>query len=128
MVEGIKMTHSVDISGDRMAMWRLKDTAEKAKLELLSSNQTSIDVPYLTMDGDGVLVDATREFSRSEFEELTKPLFGRITELCLKCLDAADVSVQEVITKVPRIQKIVEEVPLSRSNCGYRCLVAMFIL
>lgn len=111
-----------------MTMWRLKDAAEKARLELASSNQTSIDVPYLTMDGDGVLVDATREFSRSEFEELTKPLFGRITELCLKCLDAADVSVQEVITKVPRIQKIVEEVPLSRSNCGYRCLVAMFIL
>ncbi|XP_058186282.1 uncharacterized protein LOC131303430 isoform X2 [Rhododendron vialii] len=90
MVEGIKMTHSVDISGDRMAMWRLKDAAEKAKLELLSSNQTSIDIPYLTMDGDGVLVDATREFPRSEFEELTKPLFGRITELCLNCLDAAD--------------------------------------
>ncbi|KAI8535902.1 hypothetical protein RHMOL_Rhmol10G0211200 [Rhododendron molle] len=70
-----------------------EDAAEKAKLELSSSNQTPIDVPYLTADGDGVLVDATRVFSHSEFEELTKPLSGRITELCLKCLDAADVSV-----------------------------------
>ncbi|KAF7129321.1 hypothetical protein RHSIM_Rhsim10G0141000 [Rhododendron simsii] len=79
-------------------------------------------VPYITMDGDGVLVDATREFSRSEFEELTKSLFGRITELCLKCLVATDVSVDEVITKVPQIQKIVEEVPLSEGTVAIGAL------
>ncbi|KAG5546497.1 hypothetical protein RHGRI_018622 [Rhododendron griersonianum] len=121
LVEGIKITHSVDISGNRMAMWRLKDAAEKAKLELSSSDQTSIDVPYLSMEGDTVPIHAKSEFSRSEFEELARPLFWKIRELCLKCLDAADVSVDEVImvggmTKVPRIQKIVEEI-FKKSPC-----------
>ncbi|KAG5546492.1 hypothetical protein RHGRI_018620 [Rhododendron griersonianum] len=91
LVEGIKITHSVDIFVNRMAMWRLKNAAEKAKLELSSSDQTSIDVPYLSMEGDTVSIHAK------------------------------NVSVDEVImvggmTKVPRIQKIVEEI-FKKSPC-----------
>ncbi|GMQ07640.1 hypothetical protein CsSME_00051758 [Camellia sinensis var. sinensis] len=123
MVEEIRKAYSVDVSGDRVAMGRLKEAAEKAKLELSSSCETLIDLPYLTGSEYG-LVHVNITLSVSKFEELVEFLIERIRKLCQKCLEAAHVDEQgidEVIlvggmARVCQIQHIVEEI-FMKSPC-----------
>ncbi|KAL7225037.1 hypothetical protein ACSBR1_020341 [Camellia fascicularis] len=123
MVEEIRKAYSVDVSGDRVAMGRLKEATEKAKLELSSSCETLIDVPYLTGSEYGpVHVNIT--LSVSKFEELVEFLIERIRKHCQKCLEAAHVDEQgidEVIlvsgmARVCQTQHIVEEI-FMKSPC-----------
>ncbi|KAL7225042.1 hypothetical protein ACSBR1_020345 [Camellia fascicularis] len=123
MVEEIRKAYSVDVSGDRVAMGRLKEAAEKAKLELSSSCETLIDVPYLTGSEYGpVHVNIT--LSVSKFEKLVEFLIERIRKLCQKCLEAAHVDEQEIdevilvggMARVCQIQHIVEEI-FMKSPC-----------
>ncbi|CAL5333003.1 unnamed protein product [Camellia sinensis] len=123
MVEEIRKVYSVDVSGDRVAMGRLKEAAEKAKLELSSSCETWIDLPYLTGSECGP-VHLNMTLSVSKFEELVEFLIDRIRKLCQKCLEAAHVDEQgidEVIlvggmARVRQVQHIVEEIFL-KSPC-----------
>ncbi|KAF7130662.1 hypothetical protein RHSIM_Rhsim10G0015200 [Rhododendron simsii] len=117
LVEEIRKVHSVDISGDQIAMMRLKDGAERAKLELSSSDQAQVNIPYLTGSEHGLVhVDIT--LARSKFEELVEPLIERIKGLCKRCLEAAHVteqSIDEVIlaggmANVHRVQQVVQEI------------------
>lgn len=117
LVEEIRKVHSVDISGDQIAMMRLKEAAERAKLELSSSDQAQVNIPYLTGSEHGLVhVDIT--LARSKFEELVEPLIERIKGLCKRCLEATHVteqSIDEVIlaggmANVHRVQQVVQEI------------------
>ena len=106
----------LDLSKDPMALQRLKEAAEKAKIELSSTNSSEINLPYI-MPVDGVPKHLVKSLSRSKFEQLTDGLVQRTLEPCRIALKDAGVSpsdVDEVIlvggsTRIPRIQEEVEK-------------------
>jgi len=111
-----KAEENVDLRKDPMAWQRLKEAAEKAKIELSSSTETEINLPYITAI-DNVPKHLVRKLSRSKFEQLADDLVQRTLEPCRKALkdagmDKADVD--EVIlvggsTRIPKIQEVVEK-------------------
>ena len=106
----------MDLRKDPMALQRLKDAAEKAKIELSSSNETEINLPYITAV-DGVPKHLVVKLSRSKFEQLADKLVQRTLEPCAKALKDAGMNkneIDEIIlvggsTRIPRIQQAVEE-------------------
>ncbi len=107
--------HNVDLRKDPMALQRLKEAAEKAKIELSSSSSTEINLPYI-MPIDGIPQHLVRTLSRSKFEQLSEDLIRRSMEPCKKALQDAGLSsseIDEVIlvggsTRIPKIQEEVE--------------------
>lgn len=116
LAEEFKKDEGPDLRKDPMALQRLKEAAEKAKIELSSSNETEINLPYI-MPVDGVPKHLVRKLSRSKFEQLTDSLIRATIEPCRKALSDAGMKaadVDEVIlvggsTRIPAIQKIVKE-------------------
>lgn len=106
----------LDLRKDPMAMQRLKEAAEKAKIELSSSTQTEINLPYI-MPVDGIPKHLVKTLTRSKFEQLSDKLIQRTLEPCKKALSDAKLSpsdIQEVIlvggsTRIPAIQDLVEK-------------------
>lgn len=106
----------VDLKKDPMALQRLKEAAEKAKVELSSSTETEINLPYI-MPVDGVPKHLVKKLSRAKFEQLTDDLIQRTVEPCKKALSDAGMNsgdIDEVIlvggsTRIPAIQKVVED-------------------
>jgi molecular chaperone DnaK len=106
----------IDLRKDPMAMQRLKEAAEKAKIELSSSTQTEINLPYI-MPVDGIPKHLVKTLTRSKFEQLADKLIQRTLEPCKKALSDAKMSpsdIQEVIlvggsTRIPAIQELVEK-------------------
>ncbi|HEX5170532.1 MAG TPA: molecular chaperone DnaK [Cyclobacteriaceae bacterium] len=106
----------VDLRKDPMALQRLKEAAEKAKIELSSSMETEINLPYIT-SVDGVPKHLVKKINRSKFEQLVDDLVRRTLEPCRKAVEDAGVStsqIDEVIlvggsTRIPRIQDEVEK-------------------
>jgi molecular chaperone DnaK len=111
-----KNDHNVDLTKDPMALQRLKEAAEKAKVELSSSNETEINLPYI-MPIDGIPQHLVRKLSRSKFEQLTDKLIKQTIEPCRKALSDAGLQpsdINEVIlvggsTRIPAIQKVVKD-------------------
>jgi molecular chaperone DnaK len=111
-----KNDEGLDLRKDPMALQRLKEAAEKAKIELSSSMETEINLPYI-MPVDGVPKHLVRKLSRSKFEALIDPLVQRTIEPCRKALKDAGLTpndINDVIlvggsTRVPVIQKVVQE-------------------
>lgn len=107
---------TVDLHKDPMAWQRLKEAAEKAKIELSSSQETEINLPYITAI-DGVPQHLVRKLSRAKFEQLADSLVERTLEPCRKALKDAGLStgdIDEVIlvggsTRIPKIQEVVEK-------------------
>lgn len=107
---------NIDLKKDPMALQRLKEAAEKAKIELSSSNSTEINLPYI-MPVDGVPKHLVKTLTRSTFEQLADDLVRRSMEPCKKALQDAGLStsdIDEVIlvggsTRIPRIQEEVEK-------------------
>lgn len=107
---------NVDLLKDPMAQQRLKEAAEKAKIELSSGMETEINLPYITAI-DGVPKHLVMKLSRSKFEQMTDALVQRTLEPCRKALQDAGLranEVEEVIlvggsTRIPRIQEEVEK-------------------
>jgi molecular chaperone DnaK len=107
---------NIDLRKDPMAMQRLKEAAEKAKIELSSSTSTEINLPYI-MPVDGIPKHLVRTLSRSKFEQLSDRLIQATLEPCKKALKDANMQpsdVDEVIlvggsTRIPAIQEIVEK-------------------
>lgn len=91
LVGEFKKEQGIDITKDVMAMQRLKEAAEKAKIELSSSAQTDINLPYLTMDASGPK-HMNLKLSRSKFESLVGDLIKRTIGPCQKALKDAEVS------------------------------------
>jgi molecular chaperone DnaK len=111
-----KNDEGIDLKKDPMAMQRLKEAAEKAKIELSSSSQTEINLPYI-MPVDGIPKHLVKTLTRSKFEQLADVLIQRTLEPCKKALADAKMTasnIDEVIlvggsTRIPAIQEIVEK-------------------
>ncbi len=107
---------NIDLRKDPMAMQRLKEASEKAKIELSSSTSTEINLPYI-MPVDGIPKHLVRTLSRSKFEQLSDKLIQATLEPCKKALSDANMSpsdIDEVIlvggsTRIPAIQEVVEK-------------------
>jgi molecular chaperone DnaK len=116
LVDEFKKEQGVDLSKDMLALQRLKDAAEKAKIELSSSAQTDVNLPYITADASGPKHLAIK-LSRSKLEQLVDELITRSLEPCRTALKDAGVSasdIDEVIlvggqTRMPKVQEEVEK-------------------
>ena len=115
----------IDVRKDPMALQRLKDAAEKAKCELSSAMETSIDIPFITADATGPK-HLQMKLSRSKFEQITAPLLDRTIEPCKKAIKDAGLSASEIdevilvggSTRIPYVQKIVKELFQRDPNRG----------
>lgn len=116
LAEEFRNDEGVDLRKDPMALQRLKEAAEKAKIELSSSTQTEINLPYI-MPVDGIPKHLVKTLTRSRFEQLADKLIQRTLEPCKKALADAKMSpsdIDEVIlvggsTRIPAIQDLVEK-------------------
>jgi molecular chaperone DnaK len=116
VVNTAKKDIGVDISKDTQAMQRVREAAEKAKCELSSSQQTDINLPYITMTDSGPQHIVTK-LTRSEFDRLTSELIERTLEPCRKAISDAGIKKEEIdevilvggSTRIPAVQKAVEE-------------------
>ncbi len=116
MAESFKSEHGVDLRHDAMALQRLKEAAEKAKIELSSSQSTEINLPYI-MPINGIPQHLVMTLTRAKFEQLCDHLVQRTIEPCRAALRDAGLSasqVDEVIlvggsTRIPAIQRVVEQ-------------------
>ncbi|CDN32723.1 Chaperone protein DnaK [Mucinivorans hirudinis] len=116
MAEEFKKNHNVDLRKDPMALQRLKEAAEKAKIELSSSTQTEINLPYI-MPIDGIPQHLVLSLTRAKFEQLADSLIQATIEPCRQALKDAGLSasqIDEVIlvggsTRIPAIQAVVEK-------------------
>ena len=107
---------AVDLRKDPMALQRLKEAAEKAKIELSSSSETEINLPYITAV-DGVPKHLVKKLTRAKFEQLADTLFERCLKPCEQALKDAGLKapdINEVIlvggsTRIPKVQEIVEK-------------------
>ena len=77
LVEKFKAQHGIDLTKDKMALQRLREAAEKAKIELSTGQSTSINLPYITVDGDKNPLFLDEQLSRSEFQKITADLLDR---------------------------------------------------
>uniref|UniRef100_A0A1B6LV37 Heat shock 70 kDa protein cognate 5 n=2 Tax=Graphocephala atropunctata TaxID=36148 RepID=A0A1B6LV37_9HEMI len=116
LVSEFKKEQGLDITKDPMAMQRLKEAAEKAKIELSSSLQTDVNLPYLTVDASGPK-HMNLKLSRSKFESLVGDLIKKTMAPCQKALQDAEVSKNEIgevllvggMTRMPKVQQTVQE-------------------
>lgn len=116
LAEEFRKDENVDLRKDPMALQRLKEAAEKAKIELSSSSETEINLPYITAI-DGVPKHLVKKLTRAKFEQLADTLFERCLKPCEQALKDAGLStsqIDEVIlvggsTRIPKVQEIVEK-------------------
>lgn len=116
LAEEFKKDEGIDVHKDPMAWQRLKDAAEKAKIELSSSQETEINLPYITAV-DGVPKHLVKKLTRAKFEQLSDSLIERTLEPCRKALKDAGYTtsdINEVIlvggsTRIPKVQETVEK-------------------
>ena len=116
LADEFKSEENIDLRKDPMALQRLKDAAEKAKIELSSSTETEINLPYITAV-DGVPKHLVKKLTRAKFESLADTLFDRCLKPCEAALKDAGYSasqIDEVIlvggsTRIPKVQEIVEK-------------------
>ncbi|KAK7067617.1 Stress-70 protein, mitochondrial [Halocaridina rubra] len=112
-----KKEQGVDVTKDTMAMQRLKEASEKAKIELSSSTQTDINLPYLTMDASGPK-HMMYKLTRSKFENICEKLIKRTVDPCLKALKDAECSKSDIgevilvggMTRMPKVVSTVQDI------------------
>ena len=125
LAEEFMKDENMDLRKDPMALQRLKEAAEKAKIELSSSTQTEINLPYVTATASGPK-HLVRTLSRSKFEQLIDDLVKRTVKPCETALKAAGISksdIDEIIlvggsTRIPSVQKAVEKFFGKKPNKG----------
>lgn len=117
LVSEFKRTDNIDLSKDRLALQRLREAAEKAKVELSSTTQTEINLPFITADASGAK-HFNITLTRSKFESLVNHLIERTRIPCGNCLKDAGISAKEVdevllvggMSRVPKVQEIVSQI------------------
>ncbi|KAF4553025.1 Heat shock 70 kDa protein-like protein [Elsinoe fawcettii] len=117
LVQQFKKEQGIDLSNDRMAIQRIREAAEKAKIELSSSLQTDINLPFITADSSGPK-HINSKMSRSQLEQLVDPLIGRTIDPVRKALKDANLQakeIQEVIlvggmTRMPKVTETVKSI------------------
>merc|ERR1719461_1319635 len=115
-LDEFKKENGIDLSGDRLAVQRLREAAEKAKIELSSTVQTDIYLPYLSADASGAK-HLNLKFARSQFEKLVDGLIQRTIPPCERCLKDAGLSKNDIseillvggMTRMPKVQDTVEK-------------------
>ncbi|HET6256134.1 MAG TPA: molecular chaperone DnaK [Puia sp.] len=125
LADEFKKDENVDLRKDPMALQRLKEAAEKGKIELSSSSETEINLPYITAV-DGVPKHLVKKLTRAKFEQLADSLFERCLKPCDQALKDAGISpsqIDEVIlvggsTRIPKVQEIVEKFFGKKPNKG----------
>ena len=116
MVKTVKNNHGLDLSGDKMALQRLKEAAEKAKIELSQTQSTSINLPFLSVTDAGPL-HFEETLTRAKFNELTSDLLDRLRDPFQRALKDAGLSQGEVdavilvggSTRIPAVQELVAD-------------------
>src|SRR6058998_604254 len=116
LIEEFKKDTGLDVSKDKMVLQRLKEAAEKAKIELSATMETEINLPFLTADQTGPK-HLVKRLSRAKFEQMCEDLFQRALEPTKKCLADAKKSPKEIdevilvggATRVPKLQQIVKD-------------------
>jgi molecular chaperone DnaK len=116
LVKEFKSKNNIDLSGDKMAMQRLREAAEKAKIELSSSAETSINLPYLTATPEGP-IHLDEKLSRAQFQQLTHDLLERTRQPFQNVIKDAGVSVGQIdqvilvggSTRMPAVTELVRE-------------------
>lgn len=96
LADKFKASHGVDLTKDKMALQRLREAAEKAKIELSSSQQASINLPYITVDEDKNPLFLDETLTRTEFQKITQDLLDRTKTPFQAVLKDAEISVDEI--------------------------------
>ncbi|KAI9344501.1 heat shock protein 70 family [Zopfochytrium polystomum] len=117
IVAQFKKENSLDLQKDNMALQRIREAAEKAKIELSSTVSTDINLPYITADQNGPK-HISMKMTRAQFEQLTKELMDRTVEPCKKAIKDAGVSTSEInevilvggMSRVPKVQEMVKSI------------------
>lgn len=115
MIDDFKATQGIDLSNDEMALQRLREAAEKAKIELSSATNSEINLPFITADATGPK-HLQLTLTRAKLEQLSDSLVQRTVGPCRNCMRDADISgVDEVVlvggqTRMPRLQEQAKEV------------------
>lgn len=116
LADEFKKDEAIDLRKDPMALQRLKEASEKAKVELSSSSETEINLPYITAV-DGVPKHLVKKLSRAKFEQLADSLFQRCLKPCEQAVKDAGMNISEInevilvggSTRIPKVQEIVEK-------------------
>ena len=116
IVDKFKSSSGIDLSEDKMAVQRLKEAAEKAKIELSSTPETEVNLPFITAV-DGNPQHLVEKFTRSEFDKITKDLVEKTREPVLKALEDAELTIADIdhvvlvggSTRIPAVQAVVKE-------------------
>ncbi len=117
LVDKFKAAHGIDLTKDKMAMQRLRESAEKAKIELSSSQQTSINLPYITQDAEKNPLFLDESLSRAEFQKITADLLDRTKAPFQNVIKDAGISVSAIdhvvlvggSTRMPAVYDLVKE-------------------
>ncbi len=117
IIEEFKRDQGIDLSGDKMALQRLKEAAEKAKIELSSTMETEINLPFITADQSGPK-HLVMKLTRARFEQLIDPILQRLRHPVEQAIKDAGVDakqIDEVVlvggsTRIPKVQDIVKEI------------------
>lgn len=117
LVTDFQQQHKIDLRKDKMALQRLKDVAEKAKCELSSARETEINLPFIVSTGRNEALHLQAPLSREKLGELTEDLIERTLEICVRTLEDAELSKDEIsevllvggMTRMPLLQTKVAE-------------------
>jgi molecular chaperone DnaK len=116
LADEFKKQEGIDLRGDRLALQRLKEAAERAKIELSSAQTTEINLPFITADQNGPK-HLVKSLTRAELERLVEELIKRTLEPCKKALADAGVKAEDIsevvlvggMTRMPRVRQIVQD-------------------
>ncbi len=117
LVDKFKAAHGIDLTKDKMAMQRLREAAEKAKIELSSSQQTSINLPYITVDAEKNPLFLDEQLSRAEFQRITSDLLERTKVPFQNVIRDAGISLDKIdhvvlvggSTRMPAVVELVKQ-------------------
>jgi molecular chaperone DnaK len=117
LVDKFKVSQGIDLTRDKMAMQRLREAAEKAKIELSSQNTTTINLPYITVDADKNPLFLDETLSRAEFQRITSDLLDRTRAPFNQVIKDASISVGQIdhvvlvggSTRMPAVTELVKE-------------------
>ncbi len=116
LADGFKKDEGIDLRGDKLALQRLKEAAEKAKIELSSAANTEINLPFITADATGPK-HLVKTISRADLERLVEELVQRTLEPCRKAIKDAGLSAKDIdevvlvggMTRMPRVRDVVKD-------------------
>jgi molecular chaperone DnaK len=116
LADEFQKEQGIDLRKDKLALQRLKESAEKAKIELSSTTQTEVNLPFITADASGPK-HLTMKLTRAKFEALVDDLIQKTVEPCRKALKDAGLSVAEInevvlvggMTRMPKVQEVVKQ-------------------